>query len=107
MGKPAGEVDGSRHELKRTFLLWTHFPAHHRKQFLLDPGEVPFLSIECDPLPPESQIYEFSYWFLYFHLPGCSEENQDNSDSRTLNLRSFIAPGFVVLGITHIFASTK
>ena len=70
-------------------------------------GKQLFSQKNSDPLLPESQIYEFFCWFLYFHLPSCLEENWDNFESRAFNLRSFIAPEVVVLCITHTFTSTK
>lgn len=63
--EPAGE-DQSRHRLKSTFLLWTDSLECHRKQFLLDPGKVHSLPMECDPLLSESQIYEFPVDFFIF-----------------------------------------
>lgn len=62
----AGEEDQSRHRLKRTFLLWTHFPECHGKQFLLDPGKAHSLPMLCDPLLSESQIYGFPVGFFIF-----------------------------------------
>jgi len=49
----------------------------------------------------------FSVDFFIFISLVALEENWDNFESRAFNLRSFIAPEFVVLCITHTFTSTK
>lgn len=77
------EVGESRWELKRTFLPGLTSQNHYRKQVLSGPGKHAFLPSGRWPTPSRATgLWGFPRR-LYFHLPSCLEENEDNSESKT------------------------
>lgn len=66
LGNPEAEVDESRCKLKRTFLPGFISQNITESNFLLDLGKVPSFPLECDPVLPESEIYEFSCCVFIF-----------------------------------------